>query len=56
MVGKIMNKENKKYLINPQGKYEGYPHKSFACGKFLNGYSDHFPIFCTFNVQGIDSG
>ena len=36
---------NKKYLINPQGKYEGYPFKSFAGGKFLNGYSDHFPIF-----------
>tara|TARA_B100001175_G_C19479236_1_gene626140 strand:- start:667 stop:1710 length:1044 start_codon:yes stop_codon:yes gene_type:complete len=36
---------NKKYLINPEGKYEGYPYKSFAGGKFLNGYSDHFPIY-----------
>ena len=36
---------NKKYLINPSGKYEGYPFKSFAGGKFLNGYSDHFPIY-----------
>jgi len=36
---------NKKYLINPSGKYEGYPYKSFAGGKFLNGYSDHFPIY-----------
>ena len=36
---------NEKYLINPEGKYKGYPFKSFAGGKFLNGYSDHFPIY-----------
>ena len=33
------------YLINSEGKYEGYPFKSFAGGKFLGGYSDHFPIY-----------
>jgi len=31
--------------INSEGKYEGYPFKSFAGGKFLGGYSDHFPIY-----------
>lgn len=36
---------NKKYLINQEGKYEGYPFKSFAGGKFLDGFSDHFPIY-----------
>jgi hypothetical protein len=36
---------NEKYLINQDGKYEGYPFKSFAGGKFLGGYSDHFPIY-----------
>lgn len=36
---------NKKYLINSDGKYEGYPFRSFAGGKFLDGYSDHFPIY-----------
>ena len=36
---------NKKYLINSEGKYEGYPFKSFAGGKFLGGYSDNFPIY-----------
>ena len=36
---------NKKYVINPEGKYEGYPFRSFAGGKFLDGYSDHFPIY-----------
>ena len=35
----------KKYMINPQGRYEGYPFKSFASGKFLGGFSDHFPIY-----------
>ena len=36
---------NKKYVINQEGKYESYPFRSFAGGKFLNGYSDHFPIY-----------
>lgn len=36
---------SKKYMINPQGRYEGYPFKSFASGKFLGGFSDHFPIY-----------
>ena len=36
---------SKKYMINPKGKYQGYPFKSFAGGKFLNGFSDHFPIY-----------
>ncbi|MDB4013833.1 hypothetical protein N9475_02455 [Flavobacteriaceae bacterium] len=31
--------------MNQDGKYEGYPFKSFAGGKFLGGYSDHFPIY-----------
>lgn len=39
---------NKKYLINSDGKYEGYPFRSFAGGKFLDGYSDHFPIYMIF--------
>ena len=39
---------NKKYLINSDGKYEGYPFRSFAGGKFLDGYSDHFPIYMFF--------
>tara|TARA_B100000497_G_scaffold63797_1_gene72104 strand:- start:67 stop:1107 length:1041 start_codon:yes stop_codon:yes gene_type:complete len=36
---------NKKYLINQDGKYEGYPFRSFAGGRFLGGFSDHFPIY-----------
>lgn len=36
---------NKPYLINSEGKYKGYPYRSFAGGQFLNGYSDHFPVY-----------
>ena len=34
---------NKSYLVNQEGTYKGYPHRTFAGGVFLNGYSDHFP-------------
>ena len=36
---------SKKYMVNPKGKYQGYPYKSFAGGRFLDGFSDHFPIY-----------
>ena len=35
---------NEKYLITPDGNYEGYPYKSFY-NVWLGGYSDHFPVF-----------
>ena len=27
------------------GKYEGYPHRTFAGNNYLNGYSDHLPVY-----------
>jgi hypothetical protein len=36
---------NKSYLANVQGKYKGYPYRSFSDGKFTGGYSDHFPVY-----------
>ena len=36
---------NKQYLINPRGRYEGYPFRSFADGNYTGGFSDHFPVF-----------
>ena len=36
---------NKPFLINKEGRYKGYPFRSFAGGKFLGGYSDHFPVY-----------
>ena len=35
---------NKKFLINPEGNYKGYPFKCFY-NRWLGGYSDHFPVF-----------
>ena len=36
---------NKQYLINPRGRYEGYPFRSFADGGYTGGFSDHFPVY-----------
>ena len=34
---------NRDFLISKEGTREGYPHRTFSSGVFLNGYSDHFP-------------
>lgn len=31
------------FLKNEEGTYKGYPHRTYASGVFLDGYSDHFP-------------
>ena len=36
---------NKPYLLNKDGRFKGYPFRSFSYGKFINGYSDHFPVY-----------
>ena len=36
---------NKLYLTNKEGRYRGYPLRSFADGGFTNGFSDHFPVY-----------
>lgn len=28
-----------------EGKYKGYPNRSFQNGKYFGGFSDHFPVF-----------
>ena len=28
-----------------EGKYKGYPFRSFQNGKYAGGFSDHFPVF-----------
>lgn len=35
---------NPPFLFNQKGRYKGYPFRSFA-GTYLNGYSDHFPVY-----------
>jgi hypothetical protein len=33
------------FLINPEGKYLGYPYRNHVKGTKLYGYSDHFPVY-----------
>lgn len=36
---------NAAYLIAKDGRYKGYPFRSFADGGYTGGYSDHFPTY-----------
>lgn len=36
---------NEKFLLQTEGTYKGYPLRSFSSGVWLNGYSDHFPVY-----------
>ena len=36
---------NKNFLLQKEGRYSGYPFRTFAGGVYLGGYSDHFPVF-----------
>lgn len=33
------------YMLQQEGKYKGYPLRTFAGGQFMAGYSDHFPVY-----------
>jgi len=35
----------KDYIIQQEGNYAGYPLRTHAGGVYLNGYSDHFPVY-----------
>jgi len=36
---------NPTYLLDPNGKYKGYPLRTYAGGAYIGGYSDHFPVY-----------
>lgn len=36
---------NKAFLVNPRGKYKGYPFRSVVGSNYTGGYSDHFPVY-----------
>jgi hypothetical protein len=36
---------NPQYLITQQGRYKGYPYRSFQNNNYTFGYSDHFPVY-----------
>lgn len=33
------------FLKNAEGKYKGFPFRTFAGNHYLGGYSDHFPVY-----------
>ncbi len=35
----------KPFLINKEGRYKGYPYRTFVGNTFQGGYSDHLPVF-----------
>jgi exonuclease III len=45
---------NPQYLTTQTGKYKGYPHRSFAGNNFINGYSDHYPVYM-YLIKKIDT-
>ena len=36
---------NKPWLLQQDGKYKGYPLRTFGGKTYLNGYSDHLPVY-----------
>ena len=34
---------NRPFLVQPSGRFQGYPFRTFGGGVYLGGYSDHFP-------------
>ncbi|MCC7297859.1 MAG: endonuclease/exonuclease/phosphatase family protein [Bacteroidia bacterium] len=39
------------WLKQHDAKYEGFPFRTFGGKKWLNGYSDHFPVFAELNYE-----
>lgn len=33
------------YIIDPKGRYKGYPLRTYAGGSYIGGFSDHFPVY-----------
>lgn len=36
---------NRKFLLQKEGQYKGYPFRTYAGGVYTNGYSDHLPVY-----------
>ncbi|MCK4569249.1 MAG: endonuclease/exonuclease/phosphatase family protein, partial [Bacteroidales bacterium] len=35
---------NEKFLIQQEGRFKGYPWRTYSYGAYIGGYSDHFPV------------
>lgn len=36
---------NEKFLIQQEGRFKGYPWRTYSYGAYIGGYSDHFPVY-----------
>ncbi len=36
---------NPSFMTNKEGRFKGYPMRSWSDGEFTGGYSDHFPVY-----------
>jgi len=36
---------NKNFLTQSEGRYKGYPYRTYGGGAYMGGYSDHFPVY-----------
>jgi len=36
---------SRRYLLQPEGQFAGYPFRTHAGDTYLGGYSDHFPVY-----------
>ncbi len=36
---------NPSYIITKEGRFKGYPFRSYSYGKYIGGYSDHYPVY-----------
>jgi predicted extracellular nuclease len=36
---------NEKFLIQKEGRFKGYPWRTYSYGAYIGGYSDHFPVY-----------
>ncbi|MCZ2140708.1 MAG: endonuclease/exonuclease/phosphatase family protein [Bacteroidia bacterium] len=39
------------WMLEQEGKYKGSPKRTYAGNKFLNGYSDHLPVYIYLNFK-----
>lgn len=40
----------RKFMFTTQGRYKGYPKRTFSNGKYVSGFSDHFPV-CVYLIK-----
>lgn len=36
---------NPPYMYQKSGRFRGYPQRAFVSGRYMKGYSDHFPVY-----------